>query len=585
MKHLIRVGMVVNRVKSADPITSASQLIPLLDKAIEKEADLILTPLFTLTGCGCKQLFSVPSFRQAVEDQLNSLAIRYADKECPIVMAAQEQPVLLYRGKIYSSSDQFLNFRCSDASVAVFSCSYHDALINGQAFAKNGADLFLLPSFHPYKAGDFEEAKSTFCLLSKSLGSAFTFCNGGFGDTSHPYLYKGYCGAAEDGVLLNDSNVNAKGSVSICDFDIDIIRGCKEKKGYPLSFSEPLFQSNAVEDKKTCRTALVDPYLPSDPAQEAAFLEEVFDLQVKALADRMVNTGISKLVLGVSGGLDSTLAFLVAIAALDRISLPHENLIGVTMPGFGTTGRTYLNAVSLIKALGADFREINIAASVTQHLNDIGHPLEQTDITYENAQARERTQILLDVANDNHAFVVGTGDLSEAALGWSTFAGDQIAGYNVNICVTKTMIRKIANLLVSQERFPEANEALSDILNSPISPELLPPDENGAISQKTEEILGPYELHDFFLYYFVKYSLSPKKIYEYACIAFDDISPEFILEKCILFFRRLFGGQFKRSCSPDAAAITEINLSNAEFYLPSDCSPNILLAELKELEQ
>lgn len=214
----------------------------------------------------------------------------------------------------------------------------------------------------------------------------------------------------------------------------------------------------------------MDPYLPADKAGENALLDEIFDLQVKSLADRMCNTGIRKLVLGISGGLDSTLAFLAAASAVDRLSLPRGNVIAITMPGFGTSGRTYLNAVSLIKALDADFREIDITASVTQHLQDIGHAADNRNVTYENAQARERAQILLDVANDNAALVVGTGDLSEEALGWCTFAGDHIANYNVNVCVTKTMIRKIVGRLVEQERFPDANEALQDILNSPSAP-------------------------------------------------------------------------------------------------------------------
>lgn len=583
MKHILRVGMIVNQVKSADPITSADRLIPLLDRALEMDADLILTPLYTLSGCGCKQLFAVPSFRQTVKAQLTQLAARYADRECPIVIAQEDQPVLLYRGQIYNTADQRLSFRCGDAKISVLPSSYHQLLLKGQDLSETEADLFLVPSFHPYKAGELQEAEATFRLASKSFGTGFAFCNGGLGDTSSPYLYQGYCGGAEEGVLLSSVKSHEE-SLTFCDFDLDIIRAGKEKKNRNQTVQEPLFISSTKEHEKLFRKVLAHPHLPTGSERKSTFLEEVFELQVKSLADRMANTGIENLVIGVSGGLDSTLAFLVASTALDRLSLPHSNLIGVTMPGFGTTGRTYLNAVSLIKALGATFREISIAESVTQHLQDIDHPLTQTDVTYENAQARERTQILLDLANDNHAFVVGTGDLSEAALGWSTFAGDQIAGYNVNICVTKTMIREIVNLLCQEKRFPEASEALADILNSPVSPELLPPDENGIISQKTEEILGPYELHDFFLYYFVKYALSPEKIYQYACIAFEDIPPEFILEKCILFFRRLFSGQFKRSCSPDAAAITEINLSNAEFYLPSDCSPDALLAELTALE-
>ncbi len=585
MKHIVRVALAVNRVRSGDPAQSLQELIPLLDQATANEADVILTSLYPLCGAGAHSLFSVPSFRDEVDRLLRGIAVRYADRETPIVIAAADRPILLYQGKLYPSDDaQPLTFGCADAVVAVVCESYRRLPLFAEQMASCGADLFLVPSYHPYRAGDQTAAADTFRLLSRSLGCAFAFCNGGFGDTSSPYLYRGYCGGAEDGVLLDCCSGSPQGGVTFIDYDLDIIRACKAKNGIPSATGDLLFTTPQKSRTPLYRNITVDPYLPTDPTAETAYLEEVFDLQVKSLADRMANTGIRKLVLGVSGGLDSTLAFLVSIAALDRLNLPHDNLIGVTMPGFGTTGRTYRNAVTMIKALGADFREINITESVTRHLAEIGHPIDRTDVTFENAQARERTQILLDLANDNGGFVVGTGDLSEAALGWSTFAGDQMAGYNVNICITKTMIRKIVDLLIRQERFAAANDPLTDIFHSPVSPELLPPDQDGMILQKTEEILGPYELHDFFLYYFVKYGLPPEKIYEYACLAFSDISSEFILEKCRLFFRRLFGGQFKRSCSPDAAAMTEVTLANVDFYLPSDCSPAFFLDSLEHLE-
>ncbi len=580
MKHIIRTALIVNRVKLADPAVTAAQLVPLIDSALEDKTDLILTPLFSLTGAGCGRLFAVSSFQETVKKQILLLAERYASQDCPIILGDGELPVVLYRGQVYSSSNGSLAFRCGDAAVSVHTGDYRRLPLCCGDLYREGADIVLFPAYHPYKAGDYQNAANTFRMISQSLGAGLAFCNGGFGDTSSPYLYKGYCGAAEDGVLLCGSSSGAKGHVTFCDFDLDIIRGCRAKKGCRSSIAEPLFSTPAREHHNLYRSVSMDPYLPADKAGENALLDEIFDLQVKSLADRMCNTGIRKLVLGISGGLDSTLAFLAAASAVDRLSLPRGNVIAITMPGFGTSGRTYLNAVSLIKALDADFREIDITASVTQHLQDIGHAVDNRNVTYENAQARERAQILLDVANDNAALVVGTGDLSEEALGWCTFAGDHIANYNVNVCVTKTMIRKIVGRLVEQERFPDANEALQDILNSPVSPELLPPDENGMIAQKTEEILGPYELHDFFLYYFVKYGLPPEKTAEYACLAFPHITPEFIREKCVLFFRRMAGGQFKRSCAPDSAAITEVNLSAAEFFLPSDCRFDTLLHEL-----
>lgn len=582
MKHIIRTAAVINRIKLADPAVSAAQLVPLIDNAIQNRADIILAPLYALTGAGSGRLLEVSSFREAVKKQLHLLAERYSSQDCPIILGDGETPIALCQGQIFTAVDNRLSFCCGDARITVTADDFRKLPLSCSALQETGADLLLFPSYHPYKAGDFQKAADTFRVMSRVLGAGLLFCNGGFGDTSSPLLYKGYCGAVEDGILLCGGSGSPKGSVTLCDFDLDIIRACKAKAGVHPSQQEekPSFSVASKEHKKLCRSVSMDPYLPADPAEENAALDEIFDLQVKSLADRMCNTGIRKLVLGISGGLDSTLAFLTAASAVDRLSLPRKNLIAITMPGFGTSGRTYLNAVSLIKALDADFREIDITASVTQHLKDIGHAADDRNVTYENAQARERAQILLDVANDNGALVVGTGDLSEEALGWCTFAGDHIANYNVNVCVTKTMIRKIVSRLVEESRFPDANEALGDILNSPVSPELLPPDENGMIVQKTEEILGPYELHDFFLYYFAKYNLPPEKIYGYACLAFPHISPDFVREKCVLFFRRLAGGQFKRSCAPDSAAITEVNLSNAEFSLPSDFRFDPLLGEL-----
>lgn len=584
MEHIIRAAAVVNRVKSASPAICTGALIPLIDNACDHQADLILVPLYALSGAGCARLLSVPSFQDKIEEQLGRLSRRYAEKNCAIVIGINETTsAVLYRGDVFQGTSEELSFLCSDAAVCLHSLSFSELLLSCGELADEGADICLLPTCHPVKAGDISRATDILQMSSHALGSALIFANGGCGETSSPYLYKSYCGAVEDGQMLAFSQNGDNGHMVLCDLDLDIIRSRKRKHNIPACRKDFLFSFSANEHSRLLRPLPIDPYLPKEADKEAAYLDEIFELQVKSLSDRMANSGISKLVLGISGGLDSTLAFLVAAAALDRLSLSRDHLLGITMPGFGTTGRTYVNAVSLIKAVGAEFREIHIGDSVIRHFEDIGHAPDNTNITYENAQARERAQILLDVANDVRGLVVGTGDLSEEALGWCTFAGDHIANYNVNVCVTKTMIRKIISRLVEEERFPDANEALADILNSPVSPELLPPDENGLIVQKTEEILGPYELHDFFLYYFVKYGMSPAKIFAYARRAFDDIAPEFILEKCKLFFRRLFGGQFKRSCSPDSAAITEINLSGAEFYLPSDCSPAEFLEELDRI--
>ncbi len=368
----------------------------------------------------------------------------------------------------------------------------------------------------------------------------------------------------------------------IRDLDCDIIRCHKALSGG----KEPFFHAIPQGRKRgILRPVRKNPYLPADETEANQLLEELFDLQIRSLTARLQNTGIKKLVLGVSGGLDSTLCLLVAAKALDALELPRTNLIGVTMPGFGTTDRTYFNALALLEALGADSRDISIKQAVLQHFEDIGHSAAEHDVTYENAQARERAQILLDLANKEKALVLGTGDLSEAALGWSTFAGDHIANYNVNICLTKTMVRRVVDYVCGMQLLSSATETLYDILDTPVSPELLPPDSSGQISQKTEQILGSYELHDFFLFYLVHCHFRPSKVYYYACIAFaGQIEPEEIKDKLKLFVRRFFLSQFKRSCSPDSAIIFPVHLNNQEFYVPSDLSPRIFLEEIDQIE-
>lgn len=324
------------------------------------------------------------------------------------------------------------------------------------------------------------------------------------------------------------------------------------------------------------------PYLPMEPEAERRTLREWFELQSHSLAARLSNTGIDRAVVGISGGLDSTLALLVCHRAAQLMRLSPDHILAVTMPGFGTSDRTHQNALDLPRKLGMSTMDISIVPAVGQHLADIGHPLDRHDVTYENAQARERTQILLDLGNQIGGIAVGTGDLTEEALGWCTFGGDALAGYNVNVTVPKTAIRRIVAMLAEESTDAELAAILRDILDTPISPELLPPDESGSITQKTEEILGDYEVHDFYLYYFVKYGFSPKKLLFYAENAFDDRYTEEQLRTWLAtFLRRFVGGQFKRSVAPEAAAITDFGLSSMDFSVPSDMSARTLLRELE----
>ena len=318
---------------------------------------------------------------------------------------------------------------------------------------------------------------------------------------------------------------------------------------------------------------------------------EMLDIQTMGLARRLAHTHATHVVVGISGGLDSTLALLVAVRAFDKLRLDRKGIVGITMPGFGTTGRTHGNAVDLMSSLGVTQLEISIVPSVKQHFADIGQSLDKHDITYENGQARERTQILMDYANKIGGLVVGTGDLSELALGWATYNGDQMSMYGVNAGVPKTLIRHLVNYIASFEADEPTRVTLLDIIDTPISPELIPADENGDISQKTEDLVGPYELHDFFLYYYLRFGFRPAKIYAMARRAFDGSHAEasvyaddVIKHWLTTFFRRFFAQQFKRSCMPDGPKVGSVSLSpRGDWRMPSDAASAIWLDECSRL--
>ncbi len=328
------------------------------------------------------------------------------------------------------------------------------------------------------------------------------------------------------------------------------------------------------------------PFVPSDPLRRAEYSREIFSIQSTALAKRLKHTGVRQVTLGVSGGLDSTLALLVTAKAFDILGLPRPGIVTITMPGFGTSARTRGNAVKLAKALGATLRTIPIVDAVRRHFRDIGHDENVHDVTYENAQARERTQILMDVANQIGGFVVGTGDLSELALGWATYNGDHMSMYHVNAGVPKTLVRYLVEWAADAEFSGEASAVLHDICATPITPELLPLGDQGALEQKTEDTIGPYELHDFFLYYAVRYAFSPTKIFVLARQAFHGAQdPEAILKWMDVFYRRFFSQQFKRSAMPDGPKVGSVALSpRGDWRMPSDASSALWLAEVAELQ-
>ena len=415
---------------------------------------------------------------------------------------------------------------------------------------------------------------------------AYAYTSAGVGESSTDLVFSGSCMIAENGGILKKSDrFKREGTyISAC-VDVQKLNALRRVSSFSDNAKEYVKKNDyrliraevsPIDEKKTDRFYEAHPFVPDDENTKSKRCAEILEIQCAGLAKRMLHTGIKKLVIGISGGLDSTLALLVAHRTAEELSLPKENVICITMPGFGTTDMTYNNAVELIKCLGADFREINIKPASIQHMQDIGHNVNIHDITYENTQARERTQILMDTANKEGALLVGTGDLSELALGWCTYNGDHMSMYAVNCGVPKTLVRHLVSFVAdnSDER---TSDVLKRVLDTPVSPELLPPDEQGKITQKTEEQLGPYEVHDLYLYQFIRFGFSPEKLLYIACRAFDGVySKEQLSNWLKIFIKRFFSNQFKRSCIPDGPKVGSVSLSpRGDWRMPSDADSSI----------
>ena len=427
--------------------------------------------------------------------------------------------------------------------------------------------------------------------------SGYVYAAAGFGESTTDVVFDGKTFIAENGVILAESRRISliHSTAIISDIDIELLRydrlhrsemagqdSGNKKIGLYRTVNASTGSSDAsLNDLR--RTISQHPFFPDDPSELARVCEEVIDIQALGLCRRLEFTHTSKVVVGVSGGLDSTLAILVAARAFDLLGLDRKGILGITMPGFGTSGRTYKNALQLMEMLGISVREISIAAAVRQHFLDIGHEESDVDVTYENAQARERTQILMDIANQENGMVVGTGDLSELALGWATYNGDQMSMYAVNAGVPKTLVRRLVSKYADRCENEAMAACLRDIVDTPISPELTPGDK---IDQKTEDVVGPYELHDFFIYYTLRYGFSPRKIYFLACQAFRGVfTKEEIAKWLRVYFRRFFNQQFKRSCMPDGPKVGSVGLSpRGDWRMPSDASAALWLAECENLD-
>ena len=459
-----------------------------------------------------------------------------------------------------------------------------------------GADIILNLSASDELIGKHTYLKSLLAQQSARTISAYVYAGSGFGESTQDVVFGGNAMIFENGkLLLEGSRFSIQPQIQSCQIDVEKLRSERRTNTTFINAQRNsharLINCKPVAPKEFELLRDVDPH-PFIPKKElmSETCEEILNIQVSGLAKRLYHINAQKAVIGISGGLDSTLALLVTVKAFDKLALDRKGIIGITMPGFGTTDRTHNNAVKLMETLGVTIREISIAKAVTQHFEDIGHNPKIHDVTYENAQARERTQILMDVANEEDAIVVGTGDLSELALGWATYNGDHMSMYGVNAGVPKTLIRYIVSYIAGEM----ATETLLDIVDTPISPELIPADEHGQIKQKTEDLVGPYELHDFFIYYFLRYGFSPKKIFLLAKKAFCTPSPiegrealydeETVKKWLTVFCRRFFTQQFKRSCMPDGPKVGSVSLSpRGDWRMPSDASYALWLKECESL--
>ena len=643
MKYgFVNVAAAVPTVKVADVEYNVQQIESLITQAEEQGVEVMVLPELCITGYSCQDLFKEQLLLDHAEDGIVKL-LDYTRKLNVIVIVGLPVVVngLLYNcaavlqsgqllgivpkvylpnyGEFYEkrwfASAQDLNptdiyFAGSPVHVSAEPQVFVTA--DGVKFgieicedvwaptppsnnlALAGADVIFNLSASDELIGKHAYLKSLLAQQSARMMSGYVYASCGFGESTQDVVYGGNAIIYENGRLLEEGDrFSLEPQLKMCQIDIQALQ--VERRTNTTFINA---QRNAHAREIACKATTqrkfelvrnINPYpfIPkTENMQESC--EEILSIQVMGLVKRLHHINGKKAVIGISGGLDSTLALLVTVKAFDKLGLDRKGIIGITMPGFGTTDRTYNNALKLMETLGVTIREISIAAAVTQHFSDINHDASVHDITYENSQARERTQILMDVANKENAIVVGTGDLSELALGWATYNGDHMSMYGVNAGVPKTLIRYLVRY-VAQDM---ATETLLDIIDTPISPELIPADENGNIKQKTEDLVGPYELHDFFIYYFLRYGFGPKKIFLMAkrafCTATADqpalYDEETIKKWLTTFCRRFFNQQFKRSCLPDGPKVGSVSLSpRGDWRMPSDASSALWLKECETL--
>ncbi len=579
----LRVACASYDIKTANISANANIIKNIIEKTESTKTGLLLLPPLALTGSACGDLFLQGKLYDAQRLALFDIT-EYSEKaKATIIMGAFEK----HEGSLYDAYAVIQNGKLMCATDDMLLSDEENELLIG---FDDTCDIQLMTSNEELTVGQTDYVKNLVVAMSAKNKNILMYT-----------AANGILAIAENGKLLEfktpfDSSCDNFDMV-VCDVDTQIIaheRLALDNFAYNFEDDhdvEPIEPLYMYENSELLRKISAHPFRPDDLANLNANCMQIFEIQAQALAKRLAHTHSKKSVVGISGGLDSTLALLVSVYAHRKLGIPASDIIAITMPGFGTTDRTYDNALLMMKTTGATVREISIVPSVTQHFEDIEHDLKDHSVTYENAQARERTQILMDIANKEGGLVVGTGDLSEEALGWCTFNGDHISMYGVNAGVPKSAIKDIIRWFIDYKLkedldFAKDNallaKTLEDILDTPISPELLPPDEQGNMTQKTEDKVGPYELHDFFIYNVVRYGFSPKKVLFLATIAFDDKYDEDYIKTWLkTFYKRFFAQQFKRTCSPDSPRIGTVDLSPLHWQMPSDVSADIWLEDLE----
>ncbi len=636
----VRVGALVNKLSLGDVIENAQEISRQIKKAYEAGVEIIVTPELSLTGYTCGDMFLQDKL---VKDSIIGLEYVLSETKSLNIISIIGMPistnnalfncgVVINRGKLLGiipktyipNYKEFYECRWFSSSLNL---DINEIELLGQKvpigcdllfqdrknpnitfaieicedlwvvtppsndYAKSGATIIFNLSSSNELIGKHNYRKNLISSQSSKTISAYIYASSGMLESTSDILFGGASLIYENGTLLKEGERFLIES-NIIYQDIDVLRLVNDRrvnKSFNFSSDNKIYRRINIDIhnniSKLERKYSKYPFVPKDDILRNERCLEIINIQSSALARRLIQLNYPKCVIGMSGGLDSTLAFLVTVRAFEKLNLDNKDIIGITMPGFGTTDRTYNNSIKLVESYNATLKEINIKEACTIHMKDIGLNPTDRSITYENIQARERTQILMDVANMEKGIVIGTGDLSELALGWCTYNGDHMSMYSVNSSIPKTLISYLVKWFMDNEKGIR-HDVLKDILSTPISPELLPPDKYGNIVQKTENSIGPYVLHDFFLYHFLRYGVRPKKLYFLALHTFNDFSREDILNYLKVFINRFFTQQFKRNCVPDGIKVGSISLSpRGDLRMPSDMEYKSYLKELDELEK